>query len=71
LLDGLVLSEDINIFNKNIKNILLSEVLDKNIAVSSLKYIANNKEDKKNNNLDIIKNNCLKFFDNKISKNIL
>jgi len=71
LLDWLVLSEDINIFNKNIKNILLSEVLDKNIAISSLKYISDNKEEKSFNNLDLVKDNLLKFFDNKISKNIL
>jgi len=71
LLDWLVLSEDINIFNKNIKNILLSEVLDKNIAVSSLKYISEKKKEKTFNNLDLIKDNLLKFLDNKISKNIL
>lgn len=71
LLDWLVLSEDINIFNKNIKNILLSEVLEKNIWISSLKYISGNKESISSNNLDLIKNYLLQFFDNKISKNIL
>jgi hypothetical protein len=71
LLDWLVLSEDINIFNKNIKNILLSEVLEKNIWISSLKYISESSESKSSNNLDLIKNYLLQFFDNKISKNIL
>ena len=71
LLDGLVLSEDINIFNKNIKNILLSEVLEKNIAISSLKYISNKEENTENSKIYLIKNNLLKFFDNKLSKNLL
>jgi len=70
LIDGLVLSEDINIFNKNIKNILLSELLEKNILVSSLKYISwiDEKEEDK---VDILKNNFMKLLDNKFSKNIL
>ncbi len=71
LLDWLILSEDINIFNKNIKNILMSEVLEKNIWISSLKYLSENSESTSLNKVDLIKDNLLKFFDNKISKNIL
>jgi hypothetical protein len=70
LLDGLVLSEDIKIFNKNITNILLSELLEENILVSSLKYITQDIT-KKATKLDLIKDNLIKFLDNKFSKNIL
>ena len=70
LLDGLVLSEDIKIFNKNIKNILLSELLEENILVSSMKYISSS-EEKKETKLDIIKDNLMKSLDNKLSKTII
>jgi hypothetical protein len=69
-LDGLVLSEDIKIFNKNIKNILLSELLEENILVSSMKYISSS-EEKKETKLDIIKDNLMKSLDNKLSKTII
>ncbi len=71
LLDGLILSEDINIFNKNIKNILQSEVLNKNIAISSLKYISSEKIKSEYSQIDVIKEQFFKFFDNKFSKNVL
>lgn len=38
IIDGMVLSNDIEIFNKNIKNILQSEIVDKNCIISSMKY---------------------------------
>ncbi len=71
LLDGLILSEDINIFNKNIKNILLSEVLNKNIVISSIKYLQTEKNNSEYTKIDILKEQFFKFFDNKISKIIL
>ena len=71
LLDWLILSEDINIFTKNIKNILQSEILNKNIAISSLKYISSEKKVSDYNKLDFLKEGFFKFFDNKLSKNIL
>jgi hypothetical protein len=71
-LDGLVLSENIKIFNKNIKNILLSEILEDNILVSSLKYVSKNQNKKEtSNNIDIIKNHFLKSIDNNFFKNII
>lgn len=70
LIDWLILSEDIEIFNKNIKNILKSEIIDENCLVSSLKfksttYTSNNK------NLEIVKNLFMKTLDNGISKQII
>jgi hypothetical protein len=70
LLDGLVLSEDIKIFNKNIKNILLSELLKENVLVSSLKYLTWN-DDIKPTKVDLIKENLIKFLDNKVFNNIV
>ena len=70
LLDGLILSEDIKIFNKNIKNILLSELLEENVLISSLKY--NSLKNEENlTKLDIVKDHLIKWLDNKISKNII
>jgi len=34
----MILSNDIEIFNKNIKNILQSEIMERNCIISSLKY---------------------------------
>ena len=70
LLDGLILSEDINIFNKNIKNILLSELLEENVLVSSLKYTSLKNEEKLTK-LDLIKDHLIKWLDNKASKNVI
>lgn len=70
LIDWLVLSEDIKIFNKNIKNILQSEIIDKNCLVSSLKYI-NKKQEKKNEKIEIAKEILMKAIDNKIFKTII
>ena len=70
LVDWLILSEDINIFNKNIKNILQSEILDENISISSLKYLSEWKEEEINK-IDVIKDNLIKSLDNKFSKNLI
>ena len=70
LLDGLILSEDIKIFNKNIKNILLSELLEENVLVSSLRYTSL-RSDEKLTKMDIFKDHLIKSLDNKISKNII
>lgn len=70
LIDWLVLSEDIKIFNKNIKNILQSEIIDKNCLVSSLKFI-NKKQETKNENFEIVKEILMKAVDNKIFKIII
>ncbi len=70
LIDWIVLSEDINIFNKNIKNILLSELLEENVLVSSLKYTSTNEEIELNK-IDLVKEHFIKLLDNKFSKNIL
>lgn len=70
LLDGLILSENIQIFNKNIKNILLSEILNENVLVSSLKYLTW-KDEPELTKFDIIKENLFKSLDNKFSKNVI
>ena len=70
LLDGLILSEDINIFNKNIKNILQNELLKENVLVSSLKYVSNNAKEEANR-LDTFKQSLIKSLDNKFSKNLI
>lgn len=70
LIDWLVLSEDIKIFNKNIYNILMSELLEENVLVSSLKY--NSLEYlEKPSKIEVVKEHLLKFLDNKFSKNVL
>lgn len=68
LVDWLVLSQDIKIFNKNIKNILSDEILDENILVSSLMYKSDQKEIEK---INLIKHNFFKILDNDISKKII
>ncbi len=70
LIDWLVLSEDIEIFNKNIKNILSSELLWKNCLVSSLKY-ENKSQKQKNEKIELIKDYCIKWLDNKFIKQVI
>ncbi len=70
LVDGLVLSEDIEIFNKNIKNILESEILEENIIVSSLKY-SSESENEENKNLEAVKEVFIKAIDNNFSKTVI
>lgn len=70
LIDWLVLSEDIEIFNKNIKNILQWEILNKNSLVSSLKYQNENSKEK-NQKIEFLKEHSIKLLDNKIIKQII
>lgn len=70
LIDWLILSEDIKIFNKNIKNILKSEIVDINCLVSSLKF-KSKKYIEENDKKELIKNYLAKAIDNKISKKII
>jgi len=71
LIDWLILADDIKIFNKNIKNILKSEILDINCLVSSVKFKNKNYDEKDNNRFEIINNNLAKIIDNKFSKKII
>jgi hypothetical protein len=41
LADGLILADNIEVFNKNITNILESEKVDENCIISSLKFYNN------------------------------
>jgi len=70
LLDWLVMSEDIKIFSKNIKNILKSEIVEENVIVNSIKYLSGIKENEITKT-DLLKENIIKALDNKISKNII
>lgn len=70
IVDWLILSEDIKIFNKNIKNILKSEILDSNCLVSSMKF-KSKKYVKENEKFEIIKNHLAKAIDNDFSKKII
>lgn len=70
ILDWLVLSEDINIFNKNIKNILLSEIINENVLVSSMKYSWENLNEEFSK-IEEIKELIISKLDNKFSKNML
>lgn len=67
LVDWLVLSEDIKIFNKNIYNILLSERLEDNVLVSSLKFSSKELEND-GSKLDILKEQLMKVLDNRFFK---
>jgi len=68
LIDWLVLSDNIEIFNKNIKNILESEILKENIIVNSLKY---SWEAEEKENYDVIKDFFIKIIDNNFAKTII
>jgi len=70
LVDWLILSEDIKVFNKNIKNILKSEILDENCLVSSLKFKSNNFIEK-NDKFEVVKDLFIKTMDNKFSKQFI
>lgn len=71
LIDGLILSEDIKIFNKNIKNILKSEIIDTNCLVSSMKFKSKKFVEEENNKKEIIKNYLVKTIDNKFAKIVI
>ena len=63
---------EIKDFSKNIKKILLSEILDENIAICSIKYSAFWKVFKKSKDrLLILKQLAIRLLDNKITKNII
>lgn len=70
IIDGLN-SADIKWFNKNIKNILLEENIEKNILVTCFRYNSFKKESEgKIKHLNLFKDNFIKIFDNKISKRV-
>lgn len=71
LIDWLVLSEDLELFNKNIANILENEIISENIAFNSIKYKSNKIEQNEDNKIDLIKQNFFKAIDNDFSKNVL
>lgn len=72
ILDWMILSNDIEIFNKNIKNILQSEIVEKNCIISSLKY--KNEfmmEEEPNPKIEAIKDVAVKILDSNISQKII
>lgn len=71
LVDWLILADDIKIFNKNIKNILKTEIIETNCLVSSMKFKSKKIEKEENPRMEIIKNNLAKIIDNKFSKIII
>jgi hypothetical protein len=66
----MILSNDIEIFNKNIKNILQSEIVEKNCIISSLKY-KNEFVEEDNSKIEVVKDIAVKILDTEISKKIL
>ena len=71
ILDGMILSNDIEVFNKNIKNILQSEILEKNCIISSLKYKNEFVWVEENKNLTAIKDFTIKILDTNLSKKVI
>lgn len=69
LVDGMVLAHNMEFFWKNIKNILKSEIVNKNILVSSIKYKNEFLEEK--DSLANVKNFFMKIADLKFSKTVL
>lgn len=70
IMDGMILSNDIKIFNRNIKNILQSEIVDKNCIISSLKY-KNEFVSEENQTINVVKDFAIKILDTNISKKII
>ena len=65
---------EIKDFNKNIKNILLSEILDENIVICSIRYSIFWKVSKEKTTVDkliLMKQFWVRLLDNKITKNIV
>lgn len=63
-------SEDIEWFNSNIENVLLSEISESNIWIISFRFsFFDNKQDK--SNINIITNKAISIFDNIIIKKII
>ena len=70
-IDGLILSDDIEVFNRNIQNILEAEILEEDCVVSSLKIIEQNYEEEEWINSEAVKEVFAKAIDNKFSKKII
>ncbi|QFR38752.1 hypothetical protein A9Q91_00775 [Candidatus Gracilibacteria bacterium 28_42_T64] len=71
ILDGVNKEKDVKVFNKNIKNILLSEILEKNIGVTVIKYSHFLTSAEENNKLLLVKEYFFKLLDKKSSKKIM
>jgi hypothetical protein len=69
ILDGIIISRNFDVFNKNIKNILENEILKQNIIINTIQF--NKKNITSSDNLDNIKNNFIYLLDNKLSKTII
>lgn len=70
ILDWMILSNNIENFNRNIKNILQSEIVEKNCIISSLKY-KNELLVEENEKFLAVKELAVKVLDTNISKKIL
>ncbi|RKW22444.1 hypothetical protein D8B46_05445 [Candidatus Gracilibacteria bacterium] len=70
IMDGMILSNDIEIFNKNIKNILQSEIMERNCIISSLKY-KNEFIVEENPKINAVKDFAIKILDTNFSKKMI
>lgn len=70
LIDGLILSDDIEVFNRNIQNILESEILESDCLISSLKIIDETEEEQWHKS-EAVKEVFAKAIDNKFSKKVI
>lgn len=70
IIDWMVLSNDIEIFNKNIKNILQSEIVDKNCIISSMKYI-NEVSEPENEKIAKMKEIAVKALETDFSRKVI
>jgi hypothetical protein len=66
----MILSNDIEIFNKNIKNILQSEIMERNCIISSLKY-KNEFIVEENPKINAVKDFAIKILDTNFSKKMI
>lgn len=71
LIDGMVLADDIEVFNKNIKNILESEILEKNYIFSSLKYHNWKNYEEESTKLSFVKDGAMKIANTSFVKSII
>jgi hypothetical protein len=71
LVDWLILADDIEVFNKNITNILEWEILEENIIVSSLKIVNNSETINQWEKTSIFKWGLIKIIDNRFSKGVI
>lgn len=71
--DWMILSDDISVFNKNIVNILKTEIIEKNYLLNSIKYENKDylKDWETNNKTSVIKDWSIKLMDKQISKNTM